>query len=285
MRIVRAILRKVGRTAALLFLAAMGTILFVRLAPGYFDDVREMDAKYAQGERAELNAEQMGQASVWATAFHSLGGLLRGDLGESRQYEIPVSNLIRQRIQVTASLLAHGIAYGWLLAFCAALPLSAVRKGSTLLGAPFTLLLAIPTGALATLCLLSNRGGPSLVLALVLAARDFKFLERMFRTAWKAPHLLHARAQGLRLHQLVRRHVLPNVLSSLLALTTLSLVTALSAIVPIEVCFDVPGVGQLAWTAAMNRDLPVLLAVTMLMAVAITCATSISQQLRPLETA
>jgi peptide/nickel transport system permease protein len=58
----------------------------------------------------------------------------------------------------------------------------------------------------------------------------------------------------------------------LLALATLSIVTALSALVPVEVIFSVPGLGQLAWSAALNRDLPVLLAITMIMAIAVTCA-------------
>ena len=48
-----------------------------------------------------------------------------------------------------------------------------------------------------------------------------------------------------------------------------SLVVSLSAAVPVEVIFDLPGLGQLAWTAAMNRDLPVLSAVTALLAAGI----------------
>jgi peptide/nickel transport system permease protein len=42
--------------------------------------------------------------------------------------------------------------------------------------------------------------------------------------------------------------------------------------VPVEVIFSVPGLGQLAWNAAMNRDLPVLLAVTTIMAIAVSVA-------------
>jgi peptide/nickel transport system permease protein len=45
---------------------------------------------------------------------------------------------------------------------------------------------------------------------------------------------------------------------------------ALSALVPVEVQFAVPGIGQSAWNAALNRDMPVLLAVSMIMAVAFT---------------
>jgi len=280
-----AIFVRLVRTLILLFLVAVGTILLVRFAPGYFADAREMDVKYAQGARSEVHAEETREASVSSVASSAFGGWLHGDLGQSRQYEVPVSDLIRPRLRVTAALLAHGIGYGWLLALCAALPLSTIRSRTTLFGAPFTILLAIPTGAMATLCLLSNRGGPVLVLTLVLAARDFKFLDRVLRVAWTAPHLLQARAQGLRLHQLVHRHVMPNILPNLLALATLSLVTALSALVPLEVIFDVPGVGQLAWAAAMNRDLPVLLAITLIMATAVACAGLVSQQVRYVETA
>jgi peptide/nickel transport system permease protein len=49
-------------------------------------------------------------------------------------------------------------------------------------------------------------------------------------------------------------------------------VTTLSALVPVEVLFNVPGLGQLAWNAALNRDLPVLLAVTLTMAIAVACS-------------
>lgn len=285
MRIALALILRVGRILLLLLLLTLGTVVLVRFAPGYSTDAREMDVKYAQDARLVFHVEQMKTTSAHSMATSAFLGWLHGDLGQSRQYELPVLDLVRPRLRVTASLLAHGVVYGWLLAFCAALPSSILRRGGTLLGVPFTLLLAIPTGAMATLCLLSNKGGPVLVLTLLLAARDFKFLDRLLRAAWKAPHLLQARAQGLRLHQLVRMHVLPNVLPNLLALATLSLITALSAIVPIEVLFDVPGVGQLAWSAALNRDLPVLLAVTLLMATAIACAGLVSQQARPMETA
>jgi len=110
------------------------------------------------------------------------------------------------------------------------------------------------------------------VMTLLLAARDFKFLDRMLRKAWRDPHLLQARAQGLTTFRLLCAHILPGIRTQLLALATLSIVTALSALVPVEVIFSVPGLGQLAWNAAMNRDLPVLLAVTMIMAVAVTFA-------------
>jgi peptide/nickel transport system permease protein len=138
--------------------------------------------------------------------------------------------------------------------------------------APAALLLAVPTAAMATLCLLADQGSPVLVMALLLAARDFKFLHHALRSAWLAPHLLQARAQGVPAPRLIAAHILPALAPQLAALASLSIVTALSALVPVEVIFNVPGLGQLAWNAALNRDLPVLLAVTMIMALAVTLA-------------
>ena len=99
---------------------------------------------------------------------------------------------------------------------CAALPISGLRKNGFLLGLPFTFLLAVPTAAMATACILSETGGPVLVLALLIAAREFKFLHGMLKRAWRSPHLLLGRAQGLPLRALVRLHILPNVASQLL---------------------------------------------------------------------
>src|SRR5581483_4890866 len=172
------------------------------------------------------------------------------------------------RLAVSGALLARGIGLAWLVALCAALLSSAGRNPSLLRQTPATVLLAIPTAALATFCLLADCGGPVLVMALLLAARDFKFLDRALRTAWMEPHVLQARAQGISAGRLLRGHIAPALAPQLGALTSLSIVTALSALVPVEVIFNVPGVGELAWNAALNRDLPVLLAVMMVMAVA-----------------
>jgi peptide/nickel transport system permease protein len=246
------------------FVAASGTVLLVRYAPGFFSDVREMDAKYAEAARTEIQANQ--QQSVYKIALQEARGWFKGDFGNSRQYDVPVSGLIADRAAVSASLLAQGILLGWLLAACTALPISGLRKGRLLWSLPFTCLLAIPAAAMATACILADVGGPVLVLSLLIAARDFKFLRSLLEGAWRSPHLLQARARGLSAPALVRMHVLPNVVPQLCALATLSIVTALGALVPIEVIFTVPGVGQLAWSAVMNRDLPVLVAITFLMA-------------------
>jgi peptide/nickel transport system permease protein len=263
-----------ARTLAIVLLVLVGSTVLVRFAPGYLSDAREMDWRYSGAARAEMAAESARTHSIPQLLLAEAGGWMHGDAGISREYGVPVTELILPRLAVTGTLLLRSLVLAWALAFCAALVTSAVRSSSLamLWQAPSALLLAVPTAAMATLCLLAGQGGPVLVMALLLAARDFKFLHHALRSAWLAPHLLQARAQGVRAPRLIRAHILPAIAPQLAALASLSIVTALSALVPVEVIFNVPGLGQLAWNAALNRDLPVLLAVTMIMALAVTLA-------------
>lgn len=266
------LLRSLVRVLALVLLVMIGSTMLVRFAPGYLSDAREMDARYASTARAELAQEAARNRSLPQILAREMGGWLRGDAGVSRQFGVPVGELVRPRLTVTGGLLLRSLLLGWALALCAALLTSTRRRSGMIWQAPATLLLAIPTAAMATLCMLAGSGGPVLVMSLLIAARDFKFLYRMLRQAWLEPHLLQARAQGIRMGRLLAVHMAPAIVAQLAALAGLSLVTALSALVPVEVLFDVPGLGQLAWNAAMNRDLPVLLAVTLLMALAVTAS-------------
>ncbi len=263
--------QRLGQVISLALLAALGSTLLMRYGPGYFSESREMDAAHASGARIEINALQTEQGSLAHLLKTQLRGWIHGDLGRSRHYDLPVATLVRERSGTTARLLFRGLGTGWLIALALALPISARRtgKGEVLIAGSTAALLAIPIGVLATLSLLANKGGPVLVLALLIAVRDFKLLYRVLRSAWRAPFVLHAKAQGFTPLQTARVHLLPELGKELLAIAIMSLVLALSALVPVEVIFDVAGLGQLAWSAAMNRDMPVLVAVTVLLALCI----------------
>lgn len=267
------------RVVALVLFAALGSTLLLRFSPGYFVDEREMDAAHSQGARTQVQSLRADQESVPALLRLQLGAWAHGDLGRSRHYDLPVSELLHARAGTTARLLGRGLLSGWLCALALALPLSSRRtaRGEVVIAGSTAALLAIPVGVLATVSLLLNTGGPVLVLALLVAVRDFKLLYRLLRSAWAAPHLLHARAGGLTFARTVRVHLLPTLGPELLAVGMMSLIIALSALVPVEVIFDVPGLGQLAWSAASNRDLPVLVAVTALLAVCVGVASLFAQ--------
>jgi len=272
MRRITAIMRWLGRTLLIVVLVMIGSTVLVRYAPGYLSDPGEMNSRYAHTVRAELSAEAGRSRSITQMLITEITGMTRGSAGISRQFDVPVIELIRPRLAVTGELLLRSLLLGWALALCAALIASAGKEPSMLWQAPATLLLAVPTAAMATLCLLAGSGGPVFVMAVLVAARDFKFLQRILRKAWLEEHLLHARAQGIRPGRLLVAHVWPAFFTQLAALAGLSLVTTLSALVPVEVLFNVPGLGQLAWNAALNRDLPVLLAVTLTMAIGVACS-------------
>jgi peptide/nickel transport system permease protein len=266
------ILRWIARSLLIVLLVVIGTTLLVRIAPGYLSDEREMDPRFAAATRAELSQEAGRSRSPIRMMENEVSEWARGDAGISRQYGVPVFELIRPRLAVTGSLLLRSLGFSWILAIGLSLFSSGAPKPWFLWQVPSTLLLAVPTAAMATVCLIAGSGGPLLVMVLVLAARDFKFLHRSLRSVWQEPFVLQARSQGLSLSRILIAHILPRMASQLGALASLSIMTALSAIVPVEVVFNVPGLGQLAWSAAMNRDLPVLLCETMMMAMAVTIA-------------
>jgi peptide/nickel transport system permease protein len=76
-----------------------------------------------------------------------------------------------------------------------------------------------------------------------------------------------ARSRGLAPARLFLFHVVPPALMPLVALAGVSVTLAFGASIPVEAIADVPGIGQLAWRAALGRDLPVLVAVTLLLTV------------------
>jgi len=61
--------------------------------------------------------------------------------------------------------------------------------------------------------------------------------------------------------------VVPPALVPLIALAGVSVPLAFSASIPVEALADAPGIGQLTWQAALGRDLPVLVTVTLLLTV------------------
>lgn len=283
----RRFLFRLARVASLALLAMAATVALVRFAPGYFTDSREMDAQYGAVAREQLQAEQQREGTVSTAVWNELRGWMHGDLGRSRHFEVPVSDLVRERARVTIKLLLTSVLCGWLGALAVALPLSVgrTRTGEMLVAAPVAILLATPIAALATACLIADFGGPVLVLSLLIGARDFQMIHRLLRHVLRAPYFLYLRAQGISTSRILRSHLLPAIVPELLSLAMTSFVLALSAAVPVEVIFDRPGLGQLAWNAAMNRDLPVLLAVTLLMALCVGMASLFVDSQRSTEVA
>jgi ABC-type dipeptide/oligopeptide/nickel transport system permease component len=120
MKAALAVLRWFARTLTILLLVIVGSTLLVRFAPGYLSDAREMDNRYATEARSQLSAEAARSRSLPRMLLGELRGPLRGDFGISRQFAVPVSELITPRLAVSGGLLLRGMSLGWMMALCAA---------------------------------------------------------------------------------------------------------------------------------------------------------------------
>jgi peptide/nickel transport system permease protein len=78
------------------------------------------------------------------------------------------------------------------------------------------------------------------------------------------PYVLAAAARGISRSRILVRYVLPPAIAPMAALLGVSITLAFGAAIPVEVICDVPGLGQLAWKAAIARDLPLLAAMTLM---------------------
>jgi peptide/nickel transport system permease protein len=78
--------------------------------------------------------------------------------------------------------------------------------------------------------------------------------------------VLAAEAKGLSSVRVLFAHVVLPAAPQLAALVGISVSLAFGASIPIEVISDTPGIGQLAWRAALDRDLPLLVNFTVLVA-------------------
>lgn len=257
------------RPIALLLLIEGGTVLLVRLAPGYFADTTALDPRLSDRAYTRMQTEKATSHGAFVAGLLEDWGLLRGELGESRYYHVPVTELLAPRWAVTLRLLVGGLAFGWLAAISAAFPV-AFRAGPSRIRIDRSLfvlvvfLIAVPAGSLAAVSVASGYGTAICVVAAFVAPRAYRFLTVLLRAQLDTPHLLHARACGLKTGRILLAHVLPTAGAELIALVGTSLVMALGAIVPVEVVFDLNGIAQLAWTAALNRDAPVIAATTLL---------------------
>jgi peptide/nickel transport system permease protein len=133
--------------------------------------------------------------------------------------------------------------------------------------------LCIPAAVLALLSVLWNLPG-SLAIALIVFPRTYRYSSNLLVKAYERPHLIAARARGLGEARILFWHVIPVVAPQLLAVASVSVSVAVGAAIPVEALCGLPGIGQLAWQAALARDLPLLVNITILVTLVTLLANS-----------
>jgi peptide/nickel transport system permease protein len=249
----------------------------VRFAPGFGVDEDELDVRLSSQSIQALRAARAGDSNLFVFYFHYLGRLAHGDLGDSRTLQRPVSQLVRERLPETAKSVAAGLALGWSAGFLLAVTVVMSRAwyldllGSLLVG----ILLCLPAAVLALLFVLAEAPA-RLLLGVVVFPKIFRYSRNLLKRSAALPHVLTARAKGLGNMRLLVWHILPPAAPQLLALLGVTVSVAFTAAIPVEALCDMPGIGQLAWKAAMGRDLALLVNLTMIVTLITLVANSVS---------
>jgi peptide/nickel transport system permease protein len=260
------LVHRIGALAVTLVAGGLLTAVLVRVSPGFDSDERQLDPRLNQASRISIAQERGANRNILGFYAHRLERIaLHGDLGKSESLQRPIAQLLRERLPVTAEIMALGVIGGWALAFALALPAAICRSPlfRGLAGLSQQALMCLPAAALAIV--IFDIGGPVRgLVALVVCPRVFEYLRNLLLEAYAQPHIVTARAKGLGGAAIFSRHVMPYIAPQLLALAGVSVSMAFGAAIPIEALCDLPGIGQLAWLAATARDLPLLLAITLL---------------------
>jgi len=264
-----------GRIAATALVGGLLSATLVRYAPGYELDEQQLDLRKSDSSRQHLLQARAGEQHVLRFYASYLQGYVRGDWGNSRLLHRPVLELLKERAQPTLVVVLLGLCLAWLAGVGAALLGSRYRWSPLHAGAAGigSLLQCLPAAVTSLLLLGCGARGTALAgmaLALVVFPRVILFLQALLQQAGAAPHVQSARARGLTEWLILLRHVLPPAMPQILALAGVSVSIALGACIPVEMVLDVPGIGQLAWQAALGRDMPVLVSVTLLLSLIVT---------------
>lgn len=259
----------------------------VRFAPGSSVDERELDPRLSSGSIAAIRQAHEKQKLLDFYARY-VKGALRGDFGDSDVFQQPISKLIQDRWSTTAENIGFGLAIAWPVVLAIAfLNVTLQRK---VLDVTFSALagtlLSIPAAVVALFVAMSQKPA-SFAIAITVLPVLYRYTRDVLDNSWNRPWIMAAFSRGVGRVQVLLFHVVAVAAPQLIALAGISLTLAFSAAVPIEVLSDSPGLGQLAWQAAIGRDLALVVTITALIAtvtlLANAAATLMSEMLGPIQ--
>ena len=224
-----------------------------------------------------------------------IGGVLQGDLGESTRTQLPVLDLIMQKLPVTVELALLSMFIALLIGIPTGV-ISAVKRGSAWdhgatvfalsglsmpnfwLGIMMILLFSVELGWLPASGYVSpfeDLGAniaamimPAIVLGTAISAVLMRHTRSSMLQVLAADYVRTARAKGLSERVVVLKHALRNALTPVITLGALELGALLSGAVLTEQVFTIPGFGKLIIDAVFNRDYAVVQGVVLVTATA-----------------
>lgn len=269
------------RLLAIMLLASLLGATLMRIAPGFSSDEQQLNTSLSSQSIQAIRQARLADSDIPRYYGRFLVSLVRGDLGMSQSLNQPVKDLLRERLPVTLKGVAIALGLAWLLGLL--LAASAQIANSAILSfvtdALSSTFISTPAAVLA-LVFVMLRLPPELAAALLVFPKIYRYCQNLLQHSYSLPHVLTARAKGAGRWRILAWHVAPAALPQLLALVGVSISIVIGVLLPIEVICDVPGIGQLAWQAAQQRDLPLLVNLTLVVAFVTICATMLSDAAR-----
>jgi peptide/nickel transport system permease protein len=238
-----------------------------------------------------------------------VGRALRGDLGQSYLYNVPVTDLILQRLPATVLLVATALLAA--IAVGTAVGVWASRRPQGLGSSAVTVLSLVGysmptfwTGILlvilfgkvfpimpiagmrdvrvfggwwvTSLDVLHHLVLPAFTLAIVYMAQYSRLSRASMLEVLGADYVRTARAKGLSERVVVWKHALRNALMPVVTIAGLQFGNLVSGAVLVETVFSWPGLGTLAFDSILGRDYPTLLGVLFFSSVLVIVANQLT---------
>ena len=302
------ILRRILQTIPLFFCIIILNFLLVQLAPGDPVDLLIKDGsneEMVQRIRHEFGLDK----PIYIQLLSYIKSVLKGNLGYSFSYNIPVLDVILERAPATLLLMStalliaslFGIALGIYASikpfslrdnFIAFVSLAGYSMPVFWLGQILVIAVALkldllPTGGMLNvrenytgLVYVADVGRHLLLPAICYSLYNFAFICRMMRTSMlevvRKDFVTTARSKGLTEQVVVLKHMLRNALIPVVTLIGMSLGMMFAGSVLTETVFSWPGIGRLTYDSIFNRDYPVLMGIFIFVSMAIVIATLIT---------
>lgn len=248
----------------------------------------------ATEEQIEALREALGlNKSLPVRFIDFIGGAVKGDFGISTQYNVPVIQLIKERLPVTIGLAVMSV----LFIIVCSIPLGLIcsKKEGGLLDRIITFLsqvgMAIPPfflGILLTLAFgvllkwfvpgqfvspsvdfsgyLAYMIYPALAVSVPKIAITIKFLRSSVLRELNLDYVRTARSKGSTEAAILLRHVLKNALMPVITFMGMVIAESLAGSIVIEQVFNLPGMGRMLVVAISNRDYNVVQAAVLYIA-------------------
>ncbi|WP_120336819.1 ABC transporter permease [Cryobacterium soli] len=288
--------RRIGGAVFVLWAVATLTFFAVRLIPG--DPAQAIlggpGSQTSPEALAAVRAEYGLDQPVFVQYLAQLGRLATGDLGRSYALNMDVGPLVLSQLGGTLLLAVLALTVAWILALGLATWSTgrgrvARRIGSGLeivaaalphfwLATTLIVVASVWWGILPPISTADARGLvlPVLTLAIPLAGFLGQVMRESLTTALESPFVLSARARGEGERGVLWRHALRHAALPAIGLSGWAFGSLISGAVVVETVFARPGLGRTLLNAVTVRDVPVVIGVVMVVALAYILMTILS---------